>query len=205
MTYKKIDEGFTSGLEKIRIEFQYCMRVQTQAARDKDFRKLKEIGVITARFFTEVFKFLVPYVRWCQSRFERTKDSLNKNYYDEFVKGPLNDIAEQTRKLEREVNLQAAEDIKDLKDQFTKFERKFGQRLAILSNSEDHPRRMDKSMGEALQLLLAAGQHGTDLNMETAFRTMIKTLMLESFQDPEYIQSIKSIQSNIQASLGKCA
>lgn len=174
------------GLRNIKIEFEYCHKVKEQILANRDMdpsedetdpKHLGEIQIIIARFFTEVFKFLVPYVRWCTSRFERSKAAINKNYVQEFVEGPLKEIKAQTAHLEREICLKACGDIRFLKA----FAKKMEKREATLGAQDDLQQRMDGGLRRPVdKLLLTAGKEGNDLIFHTAIRIVVEQLQLEA-------------------------
>lgn len=171
MRRRKIDKGFTSGLKNIQVEFDYCIRVRKMLIDDeskKDLRRLRDFQVIVARYFTEVFRFLIPYVKWCKSWFERITGSLNKNYYEEFVRGPLKDIMAETRKLEREVNLQSAFYAKQIYTMAKEAKRK-----KLLENPNELPERANNMF-----VFITA----TELNTGTALSKIMDQLREDSFR-----------------------
>lgn len=70
--------------------------------------------VLIADFFLQVFKFLIPYTVWCNSRFKRFAARLDKEYYSEHVEGPLSVIISVTKRLDRQGNMQMARNVIDL-------------------------------------------------------------------------------------------
>ena len=61
---------------------------------------------IVAQFCTQIFRFLNPYLRWCQSSWKRFKSSIDKTYYDKHIQGPLTDIRRFSGYLAREADVQ---------------------------------------------------------------------------------------------------
>ena len=61
---------------------------------------------IVAQFCTQIFRFLQPYLRWCQSSWKRFKSSIDKTYYDKHIQGPLAEIRKFSGYLTREANVQ---------------------------------------------------------------------------------------------------
>lgn len=63
---------------------------------------------IVVQLYTKVFHFLVPYLKWGQSGWERFKGSLNKNYYEDNIQGPLEEVQKFSNYLKREAGVQTS-------------------------------------------------------------------------------------------------
>lgn len=61
---------------------------------------------LVAQFCTQIFRFLNPYLRWCQSSWKRFKSSIDKTYYEKHIQGPLAEIRRFSGYLTREANVQ---------------------------------------------------------------------------------------------------
>ncbi len=61
---------------------------------------------IVVQLFTRIFRFLVPYLTWGQSGWERFKGSVNKNYYENNIEGPLEEVKKFSNYLKREAGVQ---------------------------------------------------------------------------------------------------
>ena len=61
---------------------------------------------IVVQLFTRIFRFLVPYMKWTQSKWERFGVSLNKNYYEQSIQGPLEEVKKFSEYLKREAGVQ---------------------------------------------------------------------------------------------------
>ncbi|KAH8659276.1 hypothetical protein BGZ60DRAFT_121443 [Tricladium varicosporioides] len=110
LNHRKIGEGFHDAIQKIGEEMKYCGGTLTKAQKSSK-KDQQKVEIHVANVFIKVFAFLIPYTKWCTSRFTRFKSSFDKSFYEESVQGPLDDILKETRKLEREGNLQAQEGV----------------------------------------------------------------------------------------------
>ena len=63
------------------------------------------VGIVV-QLFTRIFRFLVPYMKWTQSKWERFGKSLNKNYYEQNVQIPLEEVKKYSEYLKREAGVQ---------------------------------------------------------------------------------------------------
>ena len=63
--------------------------------------------MIAAQLYTRIFRFLLPYLRWDQSKWERLKGSLDKTYYDDNIKGPLDEVLKFSEYVRREAGVQS--------------------------------------------------------------------------------------------------
>ena len=67
---------------------------------------IEKLLSIVAQFCTQIFRFLQPYLRWCQSYWKRFKSSIDKTYYEKHIQGPLAEIRKFSNYLTREANVQ---------------------------------------------------------------------------------------------------
>ena len=71
---------------------------------------------LIAGVFIQVFSFLLPYSKWCRSRFKRVIHSLDSNYYKTAVEGPLAGIIAKTGAVARQGNIQMARTLNDVQE-----------------------------------------------------------------------------------------
>lgn len=72
----------------------------------KSVASIDKLVRIVAQLCTKIFHFLLPYLRWNQSNWERLKGSVDKNYYEKNIQGPLDEILKLSKQLTREAGLQ---------------------------------------------------------------------------------------------------
>ncbi|KAF2276671.1 uncharacterized protein EI97DRAFT_432916 [Westerdykella ornata] len=131
VNHTKIGQGFADAIDRIGRELEYCSR-SLSAVRNRDESHRDRVRTKVMGVFTLCFKFLAPYARWCKSRFERFKDSLNKNYYEDKVEGPLQALLARSNELERENQMQSREDVIELHGKFddhTEWMKDFSKKL----------------------------------------------------------------------------
>lgn len=160
MRHRKTDEGFADALQMIRDYFLYCRGVfQEVQMQELELHRRQTYERITASFFTDVFKFLLPYVRWCNSGFERTKAALNKSYEEENIKAPLRKARERMESLNQQVNIDTLHNTKVISQQLDAMER----RRIIVDNSPEVYIQQMQSMQRDIKRL------GTQMNFWTAY------------------------------------
>ena len=104
----KIATGFASAIGDIGIEIKY-LKDQLEVFRvNCSVSSTNSLVVIAAQLYTRIFRFLLPYLRWNQSRWERVKGSLDKTYYDDNIKEPLQEILKFSKYVSREAGVQSS-------------------------------------------------------------------------------------------------
>ena len=102
----KIANGFASALADIGIEMTYWNDQLAAFHRTKSVASSEGLIRIVVQLFTRVFRFLVPYLNWAQSGWERFLGSVNKNYYENNIQGPLDEVKKFSEYLKREAGVQ---------------------------------------------------------------------------------------------------
>ena len=74
--------------------------------RQKSVASSDGLTRIVVQLLTRIFRFLVPYLNWGQSGWERFKGSVNKNYYESNILGPLEEVKKFSEYLKREAGVQ---------------------------------------------------------------------------------------------------
>jgi hypothetical protein len=144
----------------LRDYFLYCHGVLKEVKmQELELHKRQIYERVTVRFFTDVFKFLLPYVRWCNSGFERTKAALNKNYQEENIKEPLKRARERMESLNQQVNMDTFHNTKKITQQLDAMEK----RRSIVNTSPEVYMQQMKSMQMDIKKL------GTQMNVWTAY------------------------------------
>ncbi len=102
----KIADGFASALADIGNEMSYSKDLLAALKSEKSVASTDKIVSFVAQLCTKIFRFLILYLQWGQSGWERFKSSLNKNYFDTKIQGPLDDIIRSSAYMTREANIQ---------------------------------------------------------------------------------------------------
>lgn len=130
-----------------------------------------DLRVYVAYFFIKVFAFLIPYTKWCASRCTRFKASLDSDFYETNVQGPLGVILAQTRNLERRGNLETYRTVSEMKIEH----RQMHQQMMDSINANEAKRfasqadaKSSDSQASLDGIVVAVGQMATQLNYLTA-------------------------------------
>jgi len=116
----------------------------------------QKVEIHVANVFIKIFAFLIPYTKWCISRFTRIRSSLNKNFYEESVQRPLNNILKETKNLEREGNLKVQEGVLQVVRGQDSAERKID---LLTSQVEKLQMSLDENLSKRSERLAIANDH----------------------------------------------
>ncbi|KAL3481763.1 hypothetical protein BJX99DRAFT_253288 [Aspergillus californicus] len=159
--HRKIGAGFADAVDRIRAALIDTARIldicATADTTDKARVQAKVAGVLTV-----VLKFLIPYTRWCRSRFDRFRNSLNRNYYDDHVAGALSGLESQMMLLNQE---QLSHMHKKLN---VHMERDWKMNQRRKKQEKDAGDADEKRWTELLETLRTVGENGINLNKVTA-------------------------------------
>lgn len=148
---------------------------------------------IVAQFCTQIFRFLQPYLRWCQSSWKRFKSSIDKTYYDKHIQGPLTEIRKFSSYLTREANVQRVKvelHTEDMAQTGLGLSRKTLLQVGeLLDVTKDYARRrnelnrFDNLRGSELDSLL--GQIAAYISMGRSGQDMLMSASAETTHEPQ--------------------
>lgn len=106
MSHGKVANGFASALADIGVEMTYSKDLLSTSRSRTLTASVDRLVPLVAQLCTKIFRFLLPYLQWGQSRWERVKGSLDKTYLEKNIQVPLDDILKTSRNLSREAEIQ---------------------------------------------------------------------------------------------------
>jgi len=106
VNHGKIAQGFASALADIGDEMTYWQAQLAAFQAPGSVASPDSLILIVTRLYTKVFQFLVPYLVWSQSGWEKVKGSASNNYYEKNIQGPLNGIFKLSGQLKRAASIQ---------------------------------------------------------------------------------------------------
>ncbi|KAI9369380.1 hypothetical protein BJX61DRAFT_519873 [Aspergillus egyptiacus] len=166
--HRKIGAGFADAVDKIRAALLDTTRIleicQTADTTDAARLQAKVAGVLVV-----VLRFLIPYTRWCRSRFDRFKNSLNRNYYEEHVAGALAGLDAGLTQLHREQTVHMHKKL----NLYVERDWKMNQRRRKYEDGEEDVE--EKRWSELKQALREIGENGINLNKVTAEKEALNT------------------------------
>ena len=191
VNHEKIAQEFASALGDIGVHMTNSRDLLIALRSQKSVASVDKLVRIVAQLCTKIFHFLVPYLQWGQSRWERVKGSLSKNYAEDNVHGPLSDIMKTSEYLRQEAEVQkskvlihteglaeeglsVAKDIQTIStenlERTKNLERLMQKRLET-NRFESLSQAETQSILQGMRALLAVGESGQKMLVSTSARS----------------------------------
>lgn len=103
---RKIDEAFSLALVELSSDLHF-VRQKTKF----DSSRMRELVV---DFYIQVFTFLCLAMSWYKSRRKRFKASINKNFYDDVFRRPVDAMQQTVSRIQREAENLTQEDVRSI-------------------------------------------------------------------------------------------